>query len=84
MDTNEIMANDEVVEVAVEITERTSRKGLKVAVGIGLTMLVCGIAYRYVVKPMRAKVEAERARLVVKGETVNRNDDDTDESNETD
>jgi hypothetical protein len=60
MDTNEIMVNGEVIEVTEEIATASSRKGLKVAVGVGLVVLGGVAAYKYVIKPMVAKIRAKK------------------------
>ena len=60
METNEIMLK-ETTEIAEIIAEPTRLiNGFKVVAGIGLTVLVCGVAYRYVVKPAWAKIKARR------------------------
>ncbi len=57
MDTNEIMVNEEVTEgIAME----GFGTGLKVAAGIGLAVVVGGIAYKYLIKPMVAKIKAKK------------------------
>ena len=60
MNTNEIMVNGEVIEVTEEIATASSRKGLKVAVGVGLVVLGSVAAYKYVIKPMVAKIKAKK------------------------
>ena len=61
MENNEIiMANE---DVAVEVVESTTKlsKGAKVAIGIGATVLVGGLVYKFVVKPIVKKVKAKKA-----------------------
>lgn len=60
MDANEIMTNEEVVEVTEEILTTDSGKALKVTAGIGLAILVGGLAYRYILKPTIAKIKAKK------------------------
>jgi len=60
MNTNEIRVNDEVIEVTEEIATAGSRKGFKVAVGIGLAVLGGVAAYKYVIKPIVAKIKAKK------------------------
>lgn len=61
METNEIMTNDEVMfEVAEDIVPAESGNGLKIALGIGLAVLVGGVVYKYVVKPIWCKVKAAK------------------------
>lgn len=62
MDKNEIMTSEEVIEAAEEITSTGAGKALKVAAGIGLAVLVGGIAYRYIVKPVMARVKGKKAQ----------------------
>ena len=37
-----------------------SGKGLKIAAGIGLAALVAGLGYKFIVKPVRAKIKAKK------------------------
>ena len=61
METNEIMNNEEVMESAAEeIVKKSSGKGVKIAAGIGLAVLAGVIIYRYVGKPMIAKIKAQK------------------------
>lgn len=60
MDTNEIMVNEEVIEVTEEIANASFGKGFKVAAGIGLTALGGFVAYKYVIKPVMAKIKAKK------------------------
>lgn len=58
MENTEIM-NNEVIEVTEEIAKTGLSKGVKVAAGIGLTVVVGVIAYKYVGKPVIAKIKAK-------------------------
>jgi malate synthase len=60
MDTNEIMVNGEIIEMTEEIATAGSRKGIKVAVGVGLAVLGGVAAYKYIIKPMVAKIKAKK------------------------
>lgn len=60
MDTNEIMVNGEVIEVTEEIATASFGKGFKVTAGIGLTALGGFVAYKYVIKPVIAKIKAKK------------------------
>lgn len=60
MNTNEIMVNGEVIEVTEEIATAGSRKGIKVAVGVGLVVLGGVATYKYIIKPMVAKIKAKK------------------------
>lgn len=60
METNEIMENEEVIETTEEIVKTSSGKGLKIAAGVGLTVLVGGLLCKYVVIPAVAKYKARK------------------------
>jgi hypothetical protein len=60
MNTNEIMVNGEVIEVTEDIATAGSGKVFKIVVGIGLAVLGGVAAYKYVVKPMVAKIKAKK------------------------
>ena len=65
METNEIMNNEEVMESATEaIVLASSGKGFKVAAGIGLAVLAGVVIYRYVGKPMIAKIKAQEQQII--------------------
>lgn len=57
MENTEIM-NNEVIETTTEVVETGMSKGLKVAAGIGVSVVVGYVAYKYVVKPVVAKIKA--------------------------
>lgn len=61
MEANEIMVNEDVMEITEEVTTCTPNKGLKIAAGIGIAALVSAVAYKFVVKPIVAKVKAKKA-----------------------
>jgi len=61
MDNNKIMVNEEVME-ATEIATSGAGKGFKIAAGVGLAVLGSVIAYKYVVKPIVAKIKAKKAQ----------------------
>lgn len=60
METMEIMNNEEVIETTEEIINASSGKGFKVAAGVGLTVFAGVAAYKYVVKPIVAKIKARK------------------------
>ena len=68
MDTNEIMVNEDVIEVTEEIATAGSGKGFKVTAGIGLTVLGGFVAYKYVIKPMVAKIKAKKEQQMMDAE----------------
>lgn len=62
-----IMANEEVVEVAEEVVTTGSGKAGKVVVGLGLIALGGAVLYKRVIKPIIAKVKAKKeARKTIK------------------
>ena len=64
MDTNEIMLNDEVMEATEEIATAGSEKGFKVVAGVGLAVIAGVIVYKYVAKPIIAKIKARKEQQV--------------------
>ena len=56
MDTNKI----EVIETTEEIATASSGKVLKVAAGVGLTVLVGVATYKYVIKPIVMKIKTTK------------------------
>lgn len=60
MEIMETMTNNETIEVVEEVAAAVPAKGLKVAGGIGLAVLACGAAYKFVVKPAIAKHKAKK------------------------
>lgn len=80
MENTEIMNND-VIEATEEVIENTGMsKGIKIAAGIGLSVVVGCILYKYVAKPVVAnikarinqkKMAAEEQAMYVDSEVVN-------------
>lgn len=65
METNEIMNNEEVMETTTEeIVKSSSGKGFKVAAGVGLAVLAGVVIYKYVGKPMIAKIKAQKEQII--------------------
>lgn len=64
MEPNEMMVNEEVVETATEATEeivkKSSGKGFKIAAGVGLVIVVGGLAVKYVIIPTAEKIKAKK------------------------
>ena len=60
MEANNILTNEEVLEATEEIATCGSKKGVKIAAGIGVSVFVGIIAYKYVVKPIVAKIKAKK------------------------
>jgi hypothetical protein len=70
MEPNEIMVTEE-VGGAIEAVETTgSEKVFKIAAAIGVVALVGGIAYKCIVKPIMAKVKANKNRRDTGGNSV--------------
>ena len=68
MNNTEIM-NNEVIETAEEVIEKTGMsKGVKIAAGIGLSVVV----YEYVAKPVIANIKAqiEQKKMAAEERTV--------------
>lgn len=62
MNNNEIM-NNEVVEATEEVIENVGlSKGVKIAAGIGLSVVVGVVVYKYVAKPVIANIKARSSR----------------------
>ena len=60
MENNEILTNEEVMVTTEEIVNASSGKGFKVAAGIGLAVLAGVVAYKYIGKPLLAKIKAKK------------------------
>ncbi len=78
MDTNEIMVNEEIIETTEEIAT-SSRKGFKVAAGVGLTILGSFIAYKFVIKPVKAIIKAKKEQQRINAEVDDFDDAEIDE-----
>jgi hypothetical protein len=71
MNTNEIMVN-EVIETTEGIATASSGKGFKVAAGyISLAVLGGCVAYKYVIKPVTAKIKAKKEQQGINEEVDN-------------
>ena len=81
MDNNEIMVIEEAMETT-EIATSGAGKGFKIAAGIGLAALGSVIAYKYVVKPIVAKIKAKKAQQEIYGEYSVLEDDEFEEFDE--
>lgn len=59
MENTKIM-NNEVIEATEEVIENTGMsKGVKIAAGIGLSVVVGYVVYKYVAKPVVANIRAQ-------------------------
>ena len=78
---NEILTNENVVETAEEVVETVnSCKGMKIMAGVGGAVILGVIAYKFIVKPIIAKVKAEKEMVDTEAETT---DDISEHSDET-
>ena len=91
MEPNEMMVNEKVVGTATEATEeivkKSSGKGFKIAAGVGLAIVLGGLAIKYVVIPTANKIKAKKQQDsdVIDGEFEEVADDDTEQgTNEED
>lgn len=72
MNNTEIM-NNEVIEATEEVIENTGMsKGIKVAAGIGLSVVVGVVVYKYVAKPVIAniKTQIEQKKMAAEEQTI--------------
>ena len=77
---NEILTNENVVETAEEVIEKVdSCKGIKIAAGVGGAVILGVIAYKFIVKPMIAKVKAKKDGII---DTQAETDSDSEEADE--
>ena len=64
MEPNEMMVNEKVVGTATEATEeivkKSSGKGFKIAAGVGLAIVLGGLAIKYVIIPTANKIKAKK------------------------
>lgn len=65
MNENEIKAIEEVVPSTEEITAATSENGVGVGMAIGAAIVLVGAAaYKYIAKPLVAKIKAKKEQEV--------------------
>lgn len=86
MNTNEIMVNEKVIETTEGIATASSGNGIKIViiprpkvVGTGLTLLVGFVAYKYVIKPVVAKIKAKKEQQRINAEVDDFDDAEIDE-----
>lgn len=79
MDTNEIMVNEEVIETTEGIATAGSGKVFKKAAGVGLIVLGGFVAYKYVIKPVVAKIKTKKEQRRINKEVDNLDDAEIDE-----
>lgn len=73
MMNEEIMLNEFIEDTTDEIATASSGKGFKVAAGVGLTVLVGVISYKYVIKPVIAKIKAKKEQQRINAEEFDGN-----------
>ena len=74
MNTNEIMVNE-----TEGIVTASSGNGIKKVVGTGLTLLVGFVAYKYVIKPVMAKIKNKKEQRRINAEVYDFDDAKIDE-----
>lgn len=79
MSTNEIMVNEEVIETTDGIATAGSGKVFKVVAGVGLTVLGGFVAYKYVIKPVIAKIKNKKEQRRINAEVYDFDDAEIDE-----
>ena len=79
MNTNEIMVNEEIIETTEGIATASSGKVFKVAAGVGLTVLGGFVAYKYVIKPVMAKIKDKKEQQRINAEVDDFDDAEIDE-----
>ena len=79
---DEILTNENVVETAEEVIETVdSCKAVKVVAGVGGAVILGVIAYKFIVKPIVAKIKAKKDDTVeTKAEVTDEENKDSDES----
>ncbi len=83
MENTKIM-NNEVIEATEEVIENTGmNKGIKVAAGIGLSVVVGVIVYKYVAKPVIANIKAqiEQKKMAAEGQAIVMDESDVETEN---
>jgi len=76
---NEEINLNEVIETTEEIATASSGKVFKVAAGVGLTVLGGLAAYKYVIKPVMAKIKTKKEQRGINAEVDNFVDVEIDE-----
>ena len=79
MNTDDIMVNEEVIEVAEEVVNVGNGKGFKVAAGVGLAGLGGFAIYRFVVKPLLAKRKVKKEQRLADESVDDFYEDDNEE-----
>lgn len=68
MEINEIMNNEEVMEATTEEVVKASSGKVGISAGIGLAVLAGVVIYKYVGKPMVAKIKAQKEQQIIDAE----------------
>ena len=79
---DEILTNENVVETAEEVIETVdSCKAVKVVAGVGGAVILGFIAYKFIVKPIVAKIKAKHDDIIeTEAEVTDEENKDSDES----
>lgn len=79
---DEILTNENVIETTEDVIETVdSCKAVKVVAGVGGAVILGVVAYKFIVKPIRAKIKAKKDDTVeTKVEVVDEVSEDSDES----
>lgn len=80
MEENNILTNEEVLETTEEVAVCGSKKIAKMAIGIGASVLVSIITYKYVIKPIVNKIKAKKElnnAQIVNSDCVKENGDES-------
>lgn len=71
MEENNIMNNEEIMETTTEeIVEAASKGGFKKVATFGLGMIAGAVAYKYVLKPIGAKIKTWNEERIAKKHVV--------------
>lgn len=65
MENKEIITNDEIVDTTEGIAMSYSEKAIKIVAGTGLALLAGFITYKYIIKPITAKIKAKKDQKAI-------------------
>lgn len=83
MENKEIITNDEIADTTEEIAMSCSEKAIKIVAGTGLALLAGFITYKYIIKPITAKIKAkkdQKATDPIEAQCVEVEDSDSNEN----
>lgn len=70
METNDILTNEEVITTTEQIEKSNSGNGFMIAAGVGLTMLVGGLLYKYAVIPTMTKIKNYKRNKTTNNDSI--------------